>query len=68
MLWVLKEPSEWDGSFKHAKHMFKLTDKEINAILGAQTILVLAYDLQHIVHLSTLNMRVSSADEIYKTV
>ena len=21
MLWVLKEPSEWDGSFEHTKHM-----------------------------------------------
>ena len=30
-----KEPSQWDGSFEHAKHMFKLMGKEINAILGA---------------------------------
>ena len=32
-----KEPSQWDGSFEHPKHMFKLMGKEINAILGAQT-------------------------------
>ena len=34
-----KEPSHWDGSFEHPKHMFKLMGKEINAILEAQTIL-----------------------------
>ena len=38
MLWVLKELSQWDGSFEHPKHMFKLMGKGINAILGAQTI------------------------------
>ena len=35
-----KEPSQWDASFEHPKHMFKLIGKEINAILGAQTILI----------------------------
>ena len=38
-----KEPSRWDGSFKHPKHMFKLMGKEIIAILGAQTILIWTY-------------------------
>ena len=38
-----KEPSQWDGPFEHPKHMFKLIGKEINAILGAQTILVWTY-------------------------
>ena len=33
MLWVLKEPSQWDGYFKHLKHMFKLMDKKIIPIL-----------------------------------
>ena len=33
MLWV-------HGSFEHTKHMFKLTGKEINAILGAQAIVI----------------------------
>ena len=32
--------SQRDGSFEHPKHMFKLISKEINAILGAQTILI----------------------------
>ena len=32
-----------DGSFEHPKHMFKLMGKEINAILGAQTILIWIY-------------------------
>ena len=43
MLWVLKEPSQWDGSFEHPKHMFKLMGKEINVILGASTILIWTY-------------------------
>ena len=34
MLWVLNE---------HPKHMFKLMGKEINAILGAQTIIIWTY-------------------------
>ena len=38
-----KEPSHWDGSYEHQKHMFKLMGKEINAILGAQTILIWTY-------------------------
>ena len=29
MLWVLKEPSHWDGSFEHPKHMFKLMGKKM---------------------------------------
>ena len=35
-----KELSKWDGSFEHPKHMFKLMGMVINAILGAQTILI----------------------------
>ena len=26
-------PSQWDGSFEHPKHMFKMKDKQIMAIL-----------------------------------
>ena len=29
-----KEPSRWDGSFEHPKHMFKLMDKKITTILS----------------------------------
>ena len=36
-----KEPSHWDGSYEHPKHMFKMMGKEI--ILGAQTILIWTY-------------------------
>ena len=39
-----KEPSQCDGSFEHPKHMFKLIGKEINAIVGAQTILIWTYE------------------------
>ena len=28
-----KEPSQWDGSFEHQKHMFKLMGKKIITIL-----------------------------------
>ena len=28
-----KEPSQWDGSFEHPKHMFKLLDKKIIKLL-----------------------------------
>ena len=28
-----KEPSQWDGSFEHPKHMFKLMGKKIIKIL-----------------------------------
>ena len=30
MFWVLsKEPSQWDGSFEHPKHMQKIMGKKI---------------------------------------
>ena len=29
MLWVLKEPSQWNSSFDHQKQMLKLMDKKI---------------------------------------
>ena len=32
-----KEPSQRDGSFEHPKHMFKLMDKKINAILRSKS-------------------------------
>ena len=35
MLWVRKEPFEWDGSFGHPQHMFRLMGKEIHTILGS---------------------------------
>ena len=28
-----KDPSQWDNSFEHPKHMFKLMDKKIISIL-----------------------------------
>ena len=38
-----KEPSLWDGSFEHPKHMFKLMDKEIITILPWKTLLNWTY-------------------------
>ena len=40
-----KEPSHWDGSFEHPKHMFKLMDKKIIAILRWQILLNWPYGL-----------------------
>ena len=45
MLWVLKEPSQWDGSFEHPKHMIKLMDKKIIAILSWKFLLNWPYGL-----------------------
>ena len=39
-----KEPSQWYDSFEHPKHKFKLMGYEINAILGAQFILIWTYE------------------------
>ena len=42
MLWVLKRTVSM-SSYEHPNHMLKLMGKEINAILGAQTILIWTY-------------------------
>ena len=34
-----KEPSQWDGSFEHPKHMFKLMGKKKFAILRSDILL-----------------------------
>ena len=39
-----KEPSQWDGSFEHPKHMFKLTEKKIITILGWRFLLNWPYE------------------------
>ena len=36
MLKVLKIPSQWDGSFEHPQHMFKLRGKKIMTLLRKQ--------------------------------
>ena len=46
MIFLISQPKRMlyrEGSFQHPKHMFKLISKEINAILGAQTILIWTY-------------------------
>ena len=45
MLWVPKRTVSMIRFFEHPKHMFKLKGKEINAILGLQTILIWTYVL-----------------------
>ena len=49
-----KEPSQWDGSFEHPKHMFKSLGKEINATIGAQNILIWTYVIVHFTHLKKI--------------
>ena len=39
-----KELSRWDGSFEHPKHMFKVVDKKIIAILRSKILLSWLYD------------------------
>ena len=43
MLWVLKRPVPMRWFFEQPKLMFILMGKEINAILGAQTVLIWTY-------------------------
>ena len=43
MFWILKRTVLMRRFFEHPKHMFKLTDKEMNAILGVLTILIRTY-------------------------
>ena len=43
-----KEPSRWDGSFEHPKHMFKLMDKKIIAILSKLFLLNWPYAVQQL--------------------
>ena len=45
MLWVLKRTVSMRRFFEHPKHIFEVMVKvkEINAILGAQTILIWTY-------------------------
>ena len=38
-----KEPSQWDGSFEHPKHMFKLMIKKIIAILRSNILFIWTY-------------------------
>ena len=45
MLWVSKEPSQWDGSFEHPKHMLKLIGKKIFTILHSNTLFIYTYAL-----------------------
>ena len=44
MLWVLIRTVSLRQSFEHPKHMFQLMGKEINTILGEQTILIWTYE------------------------
>ena len=38
-----KEPSQWDGSFEHPKHMLKLMDKKIFTILHSKNMFIWTY-------------------------
>ena len=38
-----KEPSQWDGSFEHPKHMLKWMDKKLSTILFTDRLLIWTY-------------------------
>ena len=38
--WYSKEPSQWDGSFEHPKHMLKLMGKKIFTILCSKILFI----------------------------
>ena len=44
-----KEPSQWDGSFEHPKHMFKVIDKSNVDIQTLKKLLILPYEVKFIV-------------------
>ena len=44
MLCVLKEPSQWDGSFEHPKHMIKLMGKKKITILHSKSFRIWTYE------------------------
>ena len=39
-----KEPSQWDGSFQHPKHMFKPKGKKILTIVRSKILFILTYE------------------------
>ena len=41
--WYSKEPSHWDGSFKHPNHVFYFTGKKLITILRSTILLNWAY-------------------------
>ena len=41
MLWILKEPSQWNGSFEHPDHMLKLMSKKILTFLRSKNLFYL---------------------------
>ena len=48
-----KEPSQWDGSFKHPKHMLKIMGKKIFTILRWNFLFILTYEMNEILVLIT---------------
>ena len=39
-LWYSKDPSQWDSSFEHPKHKFKLMGKKIFTILRSKIVFI----------------------------
>ena len=61
-----KEPSWWDGSFEHPKHMFKLMDKKIIAILRKLFLLNWPYEVQNLTSSSNILSNYSKALFCYR--
>ena len=43
-----KEPSKWDASFEHPKHMFKLMGKKIITILHSISSIIWTYEYMYL--------------------
>ena len=62
MLWVLKRTVSITVLLSTRKHMYKLIDKEINAILGTKNILIPTY-VEYKINLSTKRYCTSPNDK-----
>ena len=61
MSWYSKEPSKWDISFEHPKHMFQLMGKKIIAILQ-NFLLIWTYDYEMVIHQLSVKAHQFSAE------
>ena len=55
ILWVLKEPSQWDSSFEHPNHMLKIMGKKIFIILPSKFLLSFCIASNHPLFLTRLS-------------
>ena len=69
MLWVLKKPTQSDGSFEHPKHMLKLMGKEIITLIwdydkGVKNMTFDNIHMRHIVFYLVLKLDLVNFDNL----